>query len=68
MIAHLCGKVLRRKRDGSLYRISERGQAYGKPACYLVPTGTSWGDTRSHWKTDEKVLCEFEVVEGVRPR
>ena len=61
-IAHLKGVVLVRKRDGNSYRIERpSGQSFGgKPAAYLAPVGCAW-DSRSHWKTYEKILSEMRV-------
>lgn len=61
-IAHLKGKTLRRKRDGSRYRVHypEGHFMAGEKCAYLVPVGASMG-SRSHWKTYSKILKELEV-------
>ena len=62
-IAHLKGAHLKRKKDGSVYRIVRPEGSYfgGKPCAYLEPVGCSWG-SRSHWKTYAKILSEMTVV------
>lgn len=59
-IAHLKGKVLVRKRDGSRYIIRKPwGENFNrKPCAYLEPSGCSFG-SRSHWKTYAKILTEM---------
>lgn len=62
IIAHLQGKVLIRKRDGSQYRIARHsGESFGgRQAAYLELVGCSIG-SRSHWKTHEKILSDMLV-------
>jgi len=64
-IAHLKGKILIRKKDGNQYRIARHsGQSFGgKPAAYLEPMGCAW-DSRSHWKTHDKVLSDMRVKDS----
>lgn len=52
---------LKRKKDGQFYQIHQpTGRMMGgRSAAYLVPV---WGG-RSHWKTHEKILTEYEVCE-----
>lgn len=56
----LRGKTLRRKKDGSTYRIFQvSGRSMGGlSAAYLVPV---WRG-RSHWKTHERLVLDYEVV------
>lgn len=56
----LCGKVLRRKKDGSTYRIFQASgrQMGGLSAAYLVPV---WRG-KCHWKTHERLVQDYEVV------
>lgn len=63
-IAHLKGKLLRRKKDGVTYRIERPdGNTLGvDPAAYLVPVGDWWPIVcRSHWKTHKAILKQFEL-------
>lgn len=52
-------KRLTRKKDGQAYRIFQvAGRLMGgRAAAYLVPVR----DGRSHWKTHEKILQDYEV-------
>jgi hypothetical protein len=54
-------KTLVRKKDGQRYRIFQaEGRHIGsRAAAYLVPV---W-DGRSHWKTHERILKDYEVSE-----
>lgn len=49
-----------RKKDGQVYTIymSSGRMMAGRSAAYLVPV---WGG-RSHWKTHEKILTDYEVA------
>ena len=64
-IAHLKGKILIRKKDGNQYRIVRHsGQWFGgKPSAYLEPAGCAW-DSRSHWKTHDKILSDMRVKDS----
>ena len=52
--------TLRRKKDRQKYRIHvvSGRKIGGREAAYLVPVG----DGRSHWKTHEKILSDYEVL------
>jgi hypothetical protein len=54
-------KRLVRKKDGQVYRIFQvcGRMMGGRSAAYLVPVR----DGRSHWKTHEKILTDYEVSE-----
>lgn len=54
-------KMLKRKKDGQIYRIhmADGRKMASRSAAYLVPV---WGG-RSHWKTHEKILTDYEVME-----
>ncbi len=49
-----------RKKDGQVYRIymADGRMMAGRSAAYLVPVLGG----RSHWKTHEKILTDYEVV------
>lgn len=62
-IAHLKGKTLRRKKDGARYRIGNpvHGQMCGKPTAWLAPVGAFTEGQRSHEKTHDAILKQFDV-------
>lgn len=60
-VMNLGRRTLVRKKDGQSYRIHMvSGRMMGaRSAAYLVPVC----DGRSHWKTHEKILSDYEVCE-----
>jgi len=58
-VMNLGRRLLKRKKDGQWFRIHQvSGRMMGgRSAAYLVPL---W-EGRSHWKTHEKILDDYEV-------